>query len=194
MEMESLVRRCKMNDRDAFDELLSFYENYLYRLCYGFTLNKEETLDILQEIYLKVFRAIRSFDENRPIMPWLKKIAINTSLNYVRDKQKHTHLSLNAPVNEASEEEFLDILESSQDVEKEIVFQDSHDLIMGAMERLPPLYRASLVLRCTEGMSYKQIAAALGQPEGTVKSNVSRARKLLKKSLQERGLLEGVEI
>ncbi|NLX90176.1 MAG: hypothetical protein GXZ07_01045 [Firmicutes bacterium] len=68
-----LIRRCKNNDKEAFNDLLSRHEKFLYQFCYGLTRDKDEALDIMQETYLKVFRAMHRFDENRPFLPWHKK-------------------------------------------------------------------------------------------------------------------------
>lgn len=185
METENLVRRCKNNDRDALHELLSAYENYLYRICYSFTFNKEDTLDLIQEVYLKIMRSLQDFDEQRPLSPWIKKIAVNTSLNYLRTKHKHDHLSLNYPLHGEDGEQLINTLASSENTENQIVYRDTYDLIMEAMHKLPPNYRIPLTLRSMDEMSYEEIAAVLKQPLGTVKNNIFRARRLLKKHLQE---------
>ena len=86
-DMINLVKRCKNNDEDALNALLSHYEGYLYRTCYSFTRNKEESLDMMQEIYIKVFRGLERFDETRPLLPWLKRIAVNTMINHCKKKK-----------------------------------------------------------------------------------------------------------
>lgn len=184
METENLVRRCKNNDRDALNELLSGYENYLYRLCYSFTFDKEETLDLIQEVYLKIIRSLHAFDEQRPLSPWIKKIAVNTCLNYLRSKHKHDHLSLNYSVDGEDGEQLINTLASPEHTENMVVYRDRFDLIMEAIHQLPPNHRIPLTLRTMDEMSYEEIAAALGQPLGTVKNSVFRARRLLKKRLQ----------
>jgi len=76
----ALIRRCKNKEREAFDILLGRYEKQLYNICYSHTRDHEKTMDIIQEVFIKVFRSIDSFDESRTIWPWLKKIAVNTCL------------------------------------------------------------------------------------------------------------------
>ena len=66
-----VIRRCKQKEREAFDILLSSYEEQLYRLCFQYTRNHENSMDIMQEVFIRVFRAIDSFDESRPFWPWL---------------------------------------------------------------------------------------------------------------------------
>ncbi|HHU77011.1 MAG TPA: RNA polymerase sigma factor [Firmicutes bacterium] len=79
----NLIRRCKNNEKEAFNDLLARHEHYLFKLCYGLTRDRDEALDIMQETY--IFRNIHRFDENRPFLPWLRKIAINSCLNYRQD-------------------------------------------------------------------------------------------------------------
>ncbi len=77
-----LIRRCKNNDEDAYNQLISQHEAYLYSICYNYTRNKEEALDMMQEIYIKIFRGLKTFDEKLPLLPWLKRLAINTLINH----------------------------------------------------------------------------------------------------------------
>jgi len=100
----SLIRRCKNNDKEAFNYLLSQYEGYLYKICYYYTQNQEIALDIMQEVFIKIYKSIKDFDENRPLLPWLKRITINTCINYQRDYKKYNQLSLDL---ELSEDLFL---------------------------------------------------------------------------------------
>lgn len=183
-----LIRRCKENDREAFSLLLARHEGYLYRLCYSYLHNKEDALDVVQEIFIKVIRNINSFDENRDFAPWLKKIAINTSLNYLRDSQKKNHLSLDYE-NEGNAT-FLETLAADDNLEEKIVQKSTRDSIQKCMEHLPPHYRIVLTLRYLEDLSYQEIATLLEQPLGTVKNSLFRARSLLKETMQKTGLLE----
>ncbi len=79
-----LIRRCKKQDREAFNRLLSRYEGYLYSTCYSFTRNQEEALDMMQEVYLKIYKGLHTFDEKRPLLPWLKKVAVNNMIKHSR--------------------------------------------------------------------------------------------------------------
>lgn len=68
----NLVRRCQQSDRKAFDVLLGKYEEYLYRVCFGITHNRDEALDVMQEVYLKIYKNIGNFEIGRPLLPWLR--------------------------------------------------------------------------------------------------------------------------
>lgn len=185
----SLIRRCKNNEREAFDILLKRFEKQLYSLCYNYTRNKEETLDILQETYLKVFRSMKHFDETRPLFPWLKKIAVNTALNHKRDGKKHRCLSLDESDPEG-EYSLLDTLHSSENVEENVLALDTEKLLLELIGQLTPTYRMALTLRYREIMSYEEIAATMNMPVGTIKNGVFRARGALRRQLEEHGVLE----
>ncbi len=184
----NLIRRCKNMERDAFDILLSSYEGQLYRLCFSYARNHESSMDIMQEVFIKVFRSISTFDESRSFWPWLKRIAVNTCLNYERDHQKHIHAALdNLDFNKP---DLINVIDSHTNIEKDAAAKDMKRIIDEAILELPDSYRMVLTLRYVEEMSYKEIASDLDQPVGTVKSNLCRARNMLKKRLESSGLLE----
>ena len=189
----NLIQGCKNNDGDAYNELLSYYEGYLYRICFSFTRSQEEALDIMQEVYIKIFRAIKNFDEKRPFLPWLKKITINTLINYGKTNRRSEY-SLEGKWEQF---EFQDgrlspeqYLAARDNPEGAVVLKDTHQVIDKLIAELPERYRLPLILRYYEEMTYEQIAVALKQPLGTVKSSVYRARSQLRNEMLACGLLE----
>ncbi|UNC92914.1 RNA polymerase sigma factor [Candidatus Contubernalis alkaliaceticus] len=189
MDIEvNLIRRCKNYERAAFDTLLKKYEGYLYSICYGFTQQREESLDIMQEVYIKLFRSISKFDEKRPFLPWLKRITVNTCINYHRDKKTINQVSING--NTRGELALVNSLASSDNTEENVIFWDTRETIARCLQGLPDNYRMAITLRYLENMSYDEIASTLKQPIGTVKNSIHRARCLLKKNLEEYGVLE----
>jgi len=186
----NLIKKCKNNDRAAFDSLLSKHEGYLYNICYGYTFDREEALDIMQEVYIKIFRNIHSFDETRSLLPWLKKIAINTCLNYKRDNKKLPQLSLNLENDENEKSSLLDCIAATDDTEETAIFHETQEIVIKSLQGIPDNYRLPLTLRYLENMSYEEIAVTLKQPIGTVKNSVYRARNIMKKTLQTYGVLE----
>ena len=189
-----LVRRCKENDEDAFNKLISQYEGYLYRICYSFTRSREDSLDMLQEIYLKIFRGMNSFDENRPLLPWLKRIAINTMINNSKKNRiPDTSFDGSRDLSEGSSNDGFtpqDYLAADDLTEETVIFNDTRDAIDRLIGDLPAHYRLALTMRYHEEMSYEAIAQALNQPLGTVKNSVFRARNLLRAKMLACELLE----
>jgi RNA polymerase sigma-70 factor, ECF subfamily len=137
---------------------------------------------MMQEVYIKIFRGLKTFDETRPLLPWMKRIAINTMINHSK-KNRPVEMSLDGnwsvegrDGNNRQPESFL---AADTDIEKEVIFSDTHNIINRLIGELPKAYRAALTLRYHEEMSYEEIASALEQPLGTVKNSVYRARKML---------------
>lgn len=185
---QNLLRRCKTMDSEAFNQLFSRYEGYLYRLCYKYLGNKEDALDMMQEIFLKVFRSIQQFEEDRDFLPWLKRIAVNTCLNHHRDEAKARHLSLDLETEAGWS--FYESLPADEQVEEQVIGQITAESLREGINLLPPAARMVLVMHYMDGASCQEIAAAMDQPLGTVKNNLFRARAMLKKILDKKGYLE----
>lgn len=184
----NLIRRCKQKEREAFDILLSSYEEQLYRLCFHYTRNHENSMDIMQEVFIRVFRAIDSFDESRPFWPWLKRIAVNSCLNYKIDQEKHLYTALEDL--DLDKPNLINVIDSRHSLEEEIILRDTGRIIEESILALPEPYRMAITLRYLENMSYQEIASYLDQPLGTVKSTLCRARNILRQQCKSLGLLE----
>ena len=189
----NLIRRCKKNDEEAYNQLLRHHEAYLYQICYNYTRNKEEALDLLQEVFIKIFRGLRTFDESRPLLPWLKRIAINTLINHSNKKRlAETSLDGNWSVENENNQSTnpQSYLAAAINIEEQVIEIDTRNIIDKMIVELPEAYRIVLILRYNEDMSYDEIASALDLPLGTVKNNIYRARKMLRQKMQACELLE----
>lgn len=176
-----IIAQCKKYDKASFIELFKMYERYLYRLCYSYVQNEQDALDLTQEVYIKVFKNISKYDEKMPFHPWFRAVAVNTCLNFKR-ADRYGSVSLNAKDDDGKAIE--EITASLDDVEAEVLDKELGQLIRRNMECLKPKYRMVLVLRYYEGLSYEEIAAVLKEPLGTVKTNIYRARNILKEKLR----------
>ena len=189
----NLIRRCNNNDEYAYNQLISQYEAYLYRICYSYTRNKEDALDMMQEIYIKIFRGLKTFDETMPLMPWLKRVAINALINNSKNKRLAEtsfdgHWAKNEYIEETNTPGYYLATEGS--IEEEVIYKDTQTIIDRLISELPESYRLALTLRYHEDMTYDQIASFLSQPLNTAKSNVYRARKMLRQKMLACELLE----
>jgi RNA polymerase sigma-70 factor, ECF subfamily len=182
---QEIIIRCKKNDKAALIYLFHKYEKYLYNLCYGYLQNEQDALDLVQEIFIKVFNNLSRFDEKRPFHPWIRKISVNTCLNFKRDK-KNNVISLNYEISD--EITVQDTIASAENIEKEIVDEDVRKTIRDNIKTLPKHYRLIIVLRYYEDLSYNEISILLNKPSGTIKTDIYRAKAMLKKSLE--GALE----
>ena len=179
---KKLIIKCKKYDKLSFKELFQMYEKYLYCLCYSYTQNQQDALDLVQEVYIKVFNNINKFDDNMPFHPWMRRISVNTCLNFKRTI-KNNIISLNQSINE-DEGTLEDVLLADDQVEDEILNLEIKDIIKTNLKELPEKYRIIIVLRYYENLDYNEIAKLLNKPLGTVKTELYRAKALLKDKLK----------
>lgn len=181
----AIIKKCKKNDKASLVHLFHQYEKYLYHLCYSYTQNEQDALDLVQEVYIKVFNNLSKFDESYPFHPWIRRIAVNTCLNFKRDKRSNV-ISLNYEIEE--DLTLGDKIASDEDIENDIVNLDIKEILMKHVKELPEQYRLIIALRYYEDLSYNEIASLLDKPLGTVKTDLYRAKAMLKRKLE--GTLE----
>lgn len=177
---EALIERVKKGDCEAFSPLIERYKMLVYRLVYRMLGNRDDTEDLVQEVFIKAYNSIKSFKSGSPFSPWLSKIAVNLTINFIK-KEKRGHLeSLDRVQNQISsnKDDPVEMTRSKLLKEK----------IQEAMSRLPEIYRAVLVLRIEEELSYEEIGKILNIPKGTVMSRLARARECLKETFEEMGI------
>lgn len=183
---EKLIKLCKAKNREGYNLLFEKYEKYIYKICYHYTASREDALDLLQEVYIKIFKAFDRFNEKQPLLPWIKRITINTCLSFIRIKREQT-LSLSSPI-DGGENTVEDLVASSINVEDEVGFTDTKRALEEMIKELPKDLRMVLILRHMEDMSYDEISKAMACPVGTVKTHLFRGRKILKDKLQSAGI------
>lgn len=171
---EQIVALCQRGRQEGFARLLLAYQDRVYRRAYSFVHNRDDALDLTQEVFMKVIRTIGSFVAGRPLWPWLRRITTNTCLNFLRDRPALLSLDDPGQLHEPSGGE--DPLEAA-------VSAWSASQLQAAMGRLPPLLRMAVVLRHQEGLSYDEVATAMEIPLGTVKTYLFRARRMLRTEL-----------
>ena len=184
---QNLIKLCKKKKREGYELLYKKYEKYIYKICYYYSQSKEDALDLLQEIYLKIFNSIEKFDDKKSILPWIKKISVNTFLNFVRLNKKNV-VSLDTPVD--GEKTVESSLSSNENTENNVVFKDTKEIVEDSIRELPEEMRMAIILRHVKGMSYSEIGEAMSCPVGTVKTYIFRGRTLLKNSLKLKGVWE----
>lgn len=171
----NLVRKASRGDLRAFDEIALRYRSTLYAMAYRMLRNGDDATDAVQETLIKAFRAIKDFDANRPVKPWLCRICGNCCVDIVRQR-RHRGESFD-------QHEFM-LCDPSQEIEAQASDTMRQEAIVDAIEKLPSKYQRILWMRHFRHMDVAEIAHELGTPEGTVKSWLFRARAMLKKDLQ----------
>ncbi|MGB0522170.1 MAG: RNA polymerase sigma factor [Flammeovirgaceae bacterium] len=169
---EELIAQCKKGKRDAQQELYSKYSDKMLALCIRYVGNQFEAEDVLVVAFMKIFEKIDQYSGQGNFEGWIRRIMVNESLMYLR-KQKHTkyHEDLETAERETATE-----------------LSDSHleaEDLMKLIQALPDGYRIVFNLYAIEGFSHKEIAAQLEISEGTSKSQLSKARNMLKRMIEK---------
>jgi len=178
---KSILQRCKKNDKNAFAELFKFYQNYLFKICFSYVHNEQEALDLIQEIFIKLYKNIDKYDERYPFHPWIRRITVNTCIN---EKRKRSPILIPLSTDDESMN-IEDQLAAEQDIEQEVENHDMALIIKEHIDCLQEKQRMVIILRYYEDLSYEEIAELLHMPLGTVKTNLYRAKNALKNRLYE---------
>ncbi len=186
---EGLIRDFLQGKEAAFEMLVYRYEKKLYTLCYHYMGSQEDTLDITQEIFLRVYRYLPKFRFEAAFSTWVYRLAINTCLDFIR-KQKKVVLF---PLEDSSfkQEEIKESFTSAwNQPEKELERVELGQAVRACLASLPEEQRAPLALKEFQEMSYAEISLILKIPLGTVRSRINRGRHKLKKIFIERELFD----
>ena len=170
MGLKKLIQRCAKNDRKAQAEVYQLFSGKLFALCLKYSKNYSQAQDNLQDGFITIFNKIGQYNHKGSFEGWMKRIVINTALQKYRTKNM---LSL---VTEEIPDEVI------VEVDEETV---SLDYLLSIIQELPDRYRMVFNLYVLDGYSHKEIAEKLTITEGTSKSNLSRARLILREKLNE---------
>jgi RNA polymerase sigma-70 factor, ECF subfamily len=182
---EVLVAKSKNGDKTAFEILVKRYSKYVYTTAFFMIRDSHEAEDISQEVFVKVYLAIGGFRGLSSFKTWLRKLTVNTCIDKIRLKSKISDkkVSLDSMIEDGKE---IMLYEFNQNVEK--FFQDKETVkdVLKIIVNLEESYRIPLILRDLQDYSYIEIAEILKKPVGTVKTNIHRARKIIKDLLTGR--------
>ena len=186
-----LVRRCIAGDSDAWASLVRSQNRRVYALCYRFTGSATDAEDLTQEVFLKLYRNLSSFDlEKGSFHTWLTTLTRNLLVDHFRrSRQERATSSLDQGWDAAAGDDTMpppvERLEDSRPSQhSRVLNQQLYDLIQQALKHLSPELREAVILRDLEDLDYKEIAQILRIPEGTVKSRISRGRMELARLLE----------
>ncbi len=172
-----LARESRKGNKKAFDQLVLRHQKQIYAISRGFAHNHQDADEITQEAFINAYIHINQFNEKGPFYSWLYRICVNTSLNFLKKRDKFSQI-------------YSDIIENSFDETdldanplKKIYVKEINELIKEALQSIPSEMQTVFVMRTFGELSYKDIAESLNISIGTVMSRLSRARKHLQKKL-----------
>ncbi len=184
-EDSRLISDALNGDQFAYKQLMKKYHDSIYNLIYRIIHDKDQVLDLTQEVFVKAFASLKSFNDEYAFSTWLYKIATNSSIDYIR-KRKLDTFSIDRPIAAEENEYRFELPDTTYQPDKTIIQKQRSTLIEEAVQRLPEKYRRVIIMRHTEERDYAEIAKILKLPIGTVKAHIFRARELLNKYLRDR--------
>lgn len=178
MSLEELITLCKKGDRKAQEHLYRKFSNILFGICLKYTCNKTDAEDCLHDSFMTIFEKIGQYQFKGSFEGWIKRITINTVLQKYRNTAPSQFLPENVEIDVEIEPEHEDV---------------PLDALLGYIQELPNKYRLTFNMFVLDGYSHQEISTQLGTSLGTSKSNLARARQLLKEkiSLQKNKAIVG---
>jgi RNA polymerase sigma-70 factor (ECF subfamily) len=173
-----LIARAQRGDTAAFEVLVQMHAQFVYNLALRVVRDPQEAEDLAQEALLRAWRGLPRFRAQARFSTWLYRIV--TNLCYNRLPRLKQELAAEDP-----DEAALHLPDKRQRVEGQIVSKELREKLHAAIDQLPDAYRLLITLRHLQGMAYTEIAQATGMPLGTVKTGIFRARRILRKELEE---------
>ena len=178
----ALIARCTASDEDACAELVATHQPMVYALALNLLGDRDEALDLSQEVFLRVFRTLSSFRGQSSLRTWIYRIVVNQASNRQRSwsrRHRGSQISLDEHVEKSGE------LAAPQDIlpDRQLASKETAAQIWRALNRLPFDQRTALILREIHGLRYEEIAYSLDVAIGTVKSRLTRARLALRADL-----------
>jgi RNA polymerase sigma-70 factor (ECF subfamily) len=170
---QELLNRCLTGEDSAWEALLRGYTRKIYNLCYRFTGRVEEAEDVTQEVFIKVFQTLKSYDAAQgSFSTWLNRVARNHLVDHYRRTRKDRVTSSLEEELPAAQEEPSPHMEPTVQVES----RERREILQLALDKLSPDLREAVILRDLHDLDYEEIAMVLKVPQGTVKSRINRGR------------------
>src|SRR3989454_4639412 len=178
--IEALIQRCLQGDQIAWDLIVRQYWRKVFNVAYKFVGKHDEAEDLTQDIFLKIFKSIGTFDRRANFQTWLISVSRNLCIDHYRSVRKERQ-TINRDVDAIE----LSVISHDQNQVEALEQRDRAALLRQALAAFPATLRAAVLMRDLQERSYQEIADALGLPEGTVKSRINRGRAELARQIRK---------
>jgi RNA polymerase sigma-70 factor (ECF subfamily) len=182
---EVLVRRSRRGDLTAYDSLVKRYQERIYATIYHMTSNHEDANDLAQESFIKAFQVIESFKGGSSFYTWLYRIAVNKTINFLKQRKNRMHMSLNDLDFNAEHDPDLMALISHKTPRRDAGLTELQEKLNAALMKLSEPHRMVVVLHDVQGQSHDEIAKVMDCNIGTVRSRLFYARQQLQSELAD---------
>jgi RNA polymerase sigma-70 factor (ECF subfamily) len=178
--IDDVIERCLGGDQAAWDTIVRLHWRKVFNIAYKFVGRHDQAEDLTQDVFLKLFRSLDSFDRRANFQTWLVSVSRNLCIDHYRRVRKERE-TINRDVDPAH----LSPAAPTRSAQSLLEDRDRVKLLREALGALAPTLRTALMLRDIQELSYQEIATQLGLPEGTVKSRINRGRTALARQLQK---------
>jgi len=185
VEEKILVDRARRGDLQAYDELVKRYQERIYATVYHMTSNHEDANDLAQESFVKAFQALKSFKGGSSFYTWLYRIAVNKTINFLKQRKNRQHMSLNDIDFNAEHDPDLVALISDKTPRRDAGLAELQEKLNVALLKLSESHRMAVVLHDVQGLSHEEIAKIMQCNIGTVRSRLFYARQQLQALLAD---------
>jgi RNA polymerase sigma factor (sigma-70 family) len=185
LEERALVKKAQAGDLEAFDDLVRRYQERIYATVYHMTSNHEDAHDLAQESFIKSYQAIKSFKGDSSFFTWVYRIAVNKTINFLKQRKNRNHMSLNDLDFNAEHDPDLMALISEKTPRREVNLVELQQKLNGAMLKLSDIHRLVVTLHDVQGLSHEEISKIMDCNTGTVRSRLFYARQQLQAYLSE---------
>ena len=180
-----LIRRARLEDTSAYEELVRRYYGKIYGLVYGMVSNREDAEDVTQEVFVKAWKALGHFREQSSFYTWIYRIAINRTVNFRKKRNRRKTVQFEEFDPDIKQAETYKAFSSKGSVLRKMNLSEFQKKMNEALLTLSDKHRAVAVMHDVQGMSHSEIAAIVGCSEGTARSRLFYARKKLQAELAE---------
>ncbi len=180
-----LVRRAQRGDLKAYDELVQRYQERIYATVYHMTSNHEDANDLAQDSFIKAYQALKSFKGGSSFYTWLYRIAVNKTINFLKQRKNRTHMSLNDLDFNTENNPDLVALISENTPRRDAGLKELQEKLNAALLKLSEPHRLVVVLHDVQGQSHEEIAEIMDCNIGTVRSRLFYARQQLQSLLTD---------
>lgn len=180
-----LVARARRGDMSAYDDLVRRYQERIYATIYHMTSNHEDANDLAQEAFVKAFHALKSFKGGSSFYTWVYRIAVNKTINFLKQRKNRVQISLNDMDFNAEHDPDLVALISDKTPRRDLNLTELQEKLNAALQKLSEHHRLVVTLHDVQGLSHEEIAAIMDCNIGTVRSRLFYARQQLQAYLSD---------
>jgi RNA polymerase sigma-70 factor (ECF subfamily) len=180
-----LIRRAQDGDLDAYDELIKRNQERIYATIYHMTSNHEDANDLAQETFIKAYQVLKSFKGGASFYTWVYRIAVNKTINFLKQRNRRSQMSLNEVDFNAENDPDLVALISDKTPRREAALAELQEKLNEALQKLSDSHRMAVVLHDVQGVPHEEIAKIMGCNIGTVRSRLFYARQQLQAYLSD---------